>query len=246
MNFVSHIEVARRLLDSASGAPTVKIDLDYGAAADNGRIAEGSTKRFMLGAALPDFASIGRFRLANRPSDQWLDLGITAHHRTDDAFHHHQWFVEHSSGLCDSLSAGGLGRGPSRAIGHVGIELLLDATLLDHAPDLDGAVRSVLGLADQPQLRLDRLVRDDRVADWGDHLSRIAGWRLVADHHSPTSITERLYRILRPRQRLAFDHDRLPLVIEALAERSQAIRGQSEAEAMVNDVVTAVGDRLND
>jgi hypothetical protein len=81
---------------------------------------------FVLGAMLPDFASMLRTRPPETSHDA-LRAGLAFHHRTDDAFHGSQSFLEFSRLASSFLAERGLARGAARAVAHVGVELLLDA-----------------------------------------------------------------------------------------------------------------------
>ena len=65
---------------------------------------------FVLGAMLPDFASM----LRTRPPSATLDAlreGVSFHHQTDDAFHGSQSFLEFSRRASSFLSDSGVPRG---------------------------------------------------------------------------------------------------------------------------------------
>ncbi len=81
---------------------------------------------FVLGAMLPDFASMLRTRPPTASLDA-LRAGLLFHHRTDDAFHGSASFLESSRQAASFLSQRGVSRGSARAVAHVGVELLLDA-----------------------------------------------------------------------------------------------------------------------
>jgi len=83
---------------------------------------------FVLGAMLPDFISI----LGTRPPRLEmgnLALGVAFHHRTDAAFHDSSVFRALQGHASGHLSGLGVRRGPTRAVAHVGVELLIDAAL---------------------------------------------------------------------------------------------------------------------
>lgn len=85
-------------------------------------------RAFTLGAMLPDFVSM----LGVRPPsirDGTLAEGVTFHHRTDAVFHDSQVFRELSREAFATLLGSGVGRGPARAVAHVGVELLIDAAI---------------------------------------------------------------------------------------------------------------------
>ena len=81
---------------------------------------------FVLGAMLPDFASMLRTR-PPATSLSAVQAGIALHHLTDEAFHGAQSFLEFSGHASSFLSGRGLSRGSARAVAHVGVELLLDS-----------------------------------------------------------------------------------------------------------------------
>lgn len=206
MNFVGHIHIGHRYLDGhgLDGRPAGGVLLD----------------RYLLGTALPDFATIGRFQLTGEPADSSLAAGVDMHHATDNAFHACDWFVTNSQAVRADLERRGVNRGAARAVGHVGVELLLDGHLLASADGLRDRAQRVLELADDEQLELTRLVAEDRRHEWNHHLGRISSWPLPDDYHEPTAVAERLHRILRPRRRLAFDPHDIVVVADTLANHA--------------------------
>jgi hypothetical protein len=91
-------------------------------------IVRSDSPRFVLGAMLPDLASMASLRVSGL-RDSELAAGVALHHHTDRLFHGAAAF----RGLCESalreLEAAGVARGAARAVGHVGSELLLDGIL---------------------------------------------------------------------------------------------------------------------
>src|ERR1051325_9448351 len=108
---------------------------------------------FLVGTALPDFASMARTRL--RPANGSLAEGIALHHAIDHAFHAHDWFLDAERDVRDSLRADGLPDGAARACAHVGPELLLDGALLDDDAVARAVDRVYDVLADPPDDVLD-------------------------------------------------------------------------------------------
>ena len=80
---------------------------------------------FVLGAMLPDFASMLRLR-PPQTSLETLQAGVRFHHSTDEAFHGSPSFLELSGQASRFLLGRGLSRGSARAVAHVGVELVLD------------------------------------------------------------------------------------------------------------------------
>src|SRR5262245_42901710 len=101
MNFFSHAAIARHFSEEAE---------------------------FVLGAMLPDFASMIDVRLTPVRHPK-VEERVRFHHLTDRVFHDLYAFRSLSHETHEALRARGLGRDPSRAVAHVGIEILLDITL---------------------------------------------------------------------------------------------------------------------
>jgi hypothetical protein len=79
---------------------------------------------------LPDFATMCGARLAEIDHPE-LRAGIALHHRTDRVFHASSHFLALCGDARRDLLARGLGRGHAQAVGHVGVELLLDGWLVE-------------------------------------------------------------------------------------------------------------------
>ncbi len=200
MNFVGHIEVARLV--------------------DGGR---SSTPGFLLGAALPDLAAMGRFRLTDRPADPDMAAGVDLHHRTDEVFHRHPLFRSTSSAASTALAEAGLSRGASRACGHVGIELLLDGHLLGDGTVLRSSVEVAMATAVDRSDELVDLVGPEHRAGWRHHLERLTDWPVPDDYHRPEAVARRLQRILSRRPRLRFSTDDIGAVATGLAGQARAV-----------------------
>jgi acyl carrier protein phosphodiesterase len=110
-------------------------------------IVRSDNPRFLLGAMLPDLASMASLRLG-KLRDAELAAGVALHHHTDRLFHGAEAF----RGLCESalqdLENAGVARGAARAVGHVGSELLLDGVL-----SADGPARTAYARALEVGLR---------------------------------------------------------------------------------------------
>jgi len=90
---------------------------------------------FVLGAMLPDFISI----LGARPprlAVGSLARGVAYHHRTDAVFHDSAIFRSLQARASTLLLSQGVRRGPTRAVAHVGVELLIDAALAGSCANL--------------------------------------------------------------------------------------------------------------
>lgn len=95
-----------------------------------------SSPGLTLGSMLPDFQTMSGARVASC-DDATVAAGIDLHHRTDAAFHRLPAFVGLTREVEDRLARAGVSRGPMRAVGHVGVELLLDGVLVADGPSRD-------------------------------------------------------------------------------------------------------------
>ncbi len=170
-----------------------------------------------LGAALPDLAAIGHFRLRGATGDDAVTHGIALHHRTDDAFHQHPWFTDRNRELADRLGQAGVGRGPARACSHVGIELLLDGELLRDPAHQTASADAYNGIVDRLDA-LEPLVEVDERPRWRHHLTRVAERHLPDYYDDPHAVAALLHRILSARPRLALPAEQVSIVAEALAD----------------------------
>lgn len=225
MNAAGHIAVAARL--DLGGGPT----------------GPGPTEPALLGAALPDLAAMGRFRLrgAEAHPDGALGWGIRVHHRTDEAFHRHPWFTERNRALYHQLHQQGFDRGPARACSHVGTELLLDGELLADtgvARAVSEAFEAIPGLASE----LAPLVRAPDPGPWLEHLARFSAHRLPTDYHRPEAVAHRLQRILAGRARLSFSPTLIPALTDALAHHQPTVA--ATAAPLIEELAHQVSGRL--
>jgi len=170
---------------------------------------------FLLGAMLPDFASMAGVRLAPATlgADGLSDVraGMLHHLRVDDVFHVHPHFLALTAACVDQLTAAGVPRGPARAVAHVGVEMLIDGELGHDAFLVDVYGRTIAWGARQ-------------AADWPfEDAGRLAGllWRLQKlgfphEYASPEAVTERVLRMFAARPRLALQGADASHVVGAL------------------------------
>jgi hypothetical protein len=191
MNFFGHAVLAQR--DEATRGPM--------------------RAEFVLGAMLPDFASMLRTRppVSHRKA---LTAGLSFHHLTDDAFHGCRFFLEISRVASSFLRERGVPRGTSRAVAHVGVELLLDAAFA-RENSLNEAYLSALASA------LTEPVRSAiqwQTSDLNERFQHLCHSLLERGSYpqNPTSevIAARLQSILADRPRLAMDDRGLSVVRE--------------------------------
>ena len=184
----------------------------------------------VLGAVLPDLATMARVRLDRGRLAPGVAAGVACHLATDGAFHADPRFVAGSAALRRELLDAGVRRGAARAVGHVGWELLLDGTLL--GTPAEAAFRRALDDADQV---LDALDGDDRTR-WRAFLARrdrdrapgpgrdagggAGGGPAPLRYDDPGWVADRMVAILAPRPALALDADAVPAVRTALARHA--------------------------
>lgn len=195
-------------------------------------------ERFLLGAALSDLATYGRFRLLGETPDPVIRDGMAFHHRSDDAFHRHPWFRERNRSASEALEERGLGRGPARACGHVGVELLLDGALHPLTSDHERFQR-VLQATRRLRPELIPLVSPDRQGAWSQHLEELAVVRRLPAYDDPDAVAQRLQRICGRRPRLAFPPSAVGEVASVLGELLPSIR--ATGEELIDELASALG-----
>ena len=211
MNFFGHALIAQR--DEATRGPI--------------------RAEFVLGAMLPDFASM----LRTRPPFSTLDVlsaGVSFHHRTDDAFHGSRFFLEFSRQASSFLSDRGLPRGASRAVAHVGVELLLDAALARENA-ANEAYLSAVACALTERTRGHFQWQTGDFSKRFEHLCHSLRERGPYPANPTTElVAERLRSILADRPRLAMDERGLSVVREWVSSARRQIT--SDAPLLLREV----------
>jgi hypothetical protein len=149
-----------------------------------------------LGAMLPDLQSMSGARAATI-DDAEVRAGVALHHRTDAAFHRLAPFVGLTRQLEARLAAAGVTRGPRRAVGHVGVELLLDGVLVAEPA---GRIAYQAALAHPVEAITWRDEGDAARFAWLHDRLRAHG--VPDDLARPAAVAARLRRMLAPRPRL--------------------------------------------
>jgi hypothetical protein len=185
---------------------------------------EAKTPGFVLGAMLPDFATMTGKRLAEIDHPE-LSAGLALHQRTDRVFHAASHFLSLCWGARDALLARGLGRGQAHAVAHVGVELLLDGWLVEQRKARDAYAAAL------------RCGRQCELGDQIRWLDEEGGrrWRLLhrrlerqgppEEYRDPTLVASRTERILRGRPRLALDAGSLEITARYLPELQRSVHG---------------------
>lgn len=171
---------------------------------------------FTLGAMLPDLAAMLGDRVLDADDGDLL-AGIEHHHAADRAFHRLPPFCARSMDLTARLRARGVGRGGALAAGHVGIELLLDGVLLEREPAGRERFESALAAAPAAAAAIRWRGGGARFLELARHL---ASSDLLPGYREPSTVADRLVRILARRPRLRLEAgDRAPLVEELARQR---------------------------
>jgi hypothetical protein len=179
---------------------------------------------FLVGTALPDFASMGRVRLGAAAGA--LGDGIALHHATDHAFHAEDWFVELERELRAALADDGLPDGAARACAHVGPELLLDGALADDAGTA-GGVTTVWERIAAPDDDMVGLVPPSHRQFWRTHLTNVAARLDPFTYGDAGVVAQRLHGISSRRPRLAFPDE----LVGAVAARMRDVQPRVVASA---------------
>ena len=165
------------------------------------RLEPGSQQLALLctGAMLPDFVTMLRL---GRPEvlDPTLARGVAFHHQTDHVFHDLPSFHQLSRHAFAWLAAGGMARGPARAVAHVGIEILLDEVLAEDAFARDTYLAA---LASPLEGTLTFASPDDAPRLFG--LRQTLLERASSQPAPAELVAQRIRRTLAGRPRLAFD-----------------------------------------
>jgi hypothetical protein len=182
----------------------------------------------VLGAMLPDFATMIRARLADA-TDRDVADGIAHHHATDARFHGLPAVLGLMRELDERLAGLGCARGPRRAVAHIGVELLLDGVLVGNLEYRDAYASA---LAHDPAGV--RWRDDDGPARLATLLARLRTHGVPDDLRRPHAITQRLHRMLAHRPLLAPS----PADLEAI---DRALVGyQPRVEAAADTILRAL------
>jgi hypothetical protein len=200
---------------------------------------------FMAGTAVPDWLSVldRRVRVRAKGAESFVGhqdarvaaiaRGIVRHHEDDDWFHRTPAFAELSWQLtvaAREVLASDDGLRPS-FLGHVLVELLLDAALIDeHRQVLDGYYRALEGLdATVVATAVNRMAsrRTDQL-EW--FIPRFAAERFLYDYSDDVKLLTRLNQVMRrvklPALPAAFQTI-LPEARRAVGRRRDELLGQA-------------------
>jgi hypothetical protein len=191
----------------------------------------------VLGAVLPDLASMARVRLDRSRLAPGVAVGVACHLATDEAFHADRHFVTGSAALRRELVDAGVRRGAARAVGHVGWELLLDGTLV--GSPAEAAFRDALAGPGVDAVA-DALDGDGR-RRWQAFLDRRGEGPARLRYDDPAWVADRMVAILAPRPALRLGEEGVPAVRAALSRH--AGRVTAAAPAVLDATAAAVRAR---
>lgn len=181
---------------------------------------------FVFGSMLPDFVSMVRARPPFVRGDT-LEAGVRFHHATDAAFHELRAFRELCRWSVVELTARRVPRGPSRAIAHVGIELLLDGYLSQNEASRRVYLDALAAGCDA-DVRGDLAFQSSADAARFSELGRVLRERGVSCSVSASLVLSRLRSTLAKRPRLAIPASDEPRVLEWVEMASARVVASAE------------------
>jgi hypothetical protein len=184
---------------------------------------EDASPGYVFGAMLPDFVAITGAR-STVPCDAEIARGVALHHATDAVFHAAPTFVALMGEARARLSEAGLGGGASRAAAHLGIELLLDGTLVGGDVGARAYLDALTALRED-QLRFDDPAHGPRY--WAFH-ARLRGYGVPHGYVDPAFVAARIRDALAGRPRLALGEVGVDEVARVLATLRPEITRRAE------------------
>jgi hypothetical protein len=175
---------------------------------------------YVLGSMLPDFFGMAGLRIARIGEESSLGRGIALHHRTDDIFHASDAFVSLTQLTMDALIREGLPRGPARAVGHVGIELLIDGEIL-HTAEVADAYSVAIAHSELARGLLPGIPERQR---WMAFEQRLRAHGVPYDYRNTDAVAGRLVQIFAERPRLALSAESERIVRSVLPRVQHRVR----------------------
>jgi hypothetical protein len=183
----------------------------------------GASPAFVLGAMLPDFVAISGAR-SLKPAHGETRRGVTLHHATDEAFHAAPEFLVLTGRARTALERSGLRRGSAWAAAHVGVELLIDGTLVQDARAGDLYLRAIAGA----EAHLACALPEDTARIVG-FLERARAAGIPFPYADPGAVAVRVERALRSRPRLALAGEHADALAAVLGDVAADVRGRAPA-----------------
>jgi hypothetical protein len=193
---------------------------------------------FVLGAMLPDFATM----LGTRPpavEHTELAGGVHFHHETDRVFHEAPTFRRLQLDARRGLREMGLPRPSALAVGHIGVEILLDTVL---AEDARGVAGYLAALALAPGDALGRFIawNDDALRPRFETLSSLLSkGGVTASSRGADAAALRVTRALASRPRLRLTGGGEAIVLEWA--RASAPIVAAAAGTLIGEIQSGLG-----
>lgn len=196
---------------------------------------------YVLGAMLPDFASLSGARslAADAPT---VARGIALHHRTDDVFHAAPTFVALMIDARERFTRAGVANGPARAAAHIGIEMLLDGTLVGEI-SLGRAFLSAIEALREEHVRFATVEHAARF--WHFH-ARVRGYGIPYAYVDADFVADRVAGALAGRPRLALGTSPVSDVARVLRAIQPHVVAQAETllDEIRRGLASASDDRV--
>ncbi len=207
MNFLAHCIVAERT--GPGGAP------------------------YDLGAVLSDLCSMAGLRFAFDRLPEAVAAGVRCHRVADRVFHADPEFLAGARAIRAGALFAGLPPGASRAVGHVGWELLLDGT-----PPVVGATGRFEAALGECWSVVPALAPGE-AKTWLRLTDRLVADRFWTRYDDPEVVARRLFGLLARRPRLAFGSDALSTAASVMATSRPMVlaRADSVVERVVQKVL---------
>lgn len=186
---------------------------------------------YLLGAVLPDLASMAGIRVTRAAFGGALATGIRSHHRADAAFHAHPDFLAGSGALRRALVERDVALGPARAVGHAGWELMLDGTLV--GTEVEAALGRAIAVGERAAPGLAPAARER----WAAFLHRARG-AAGPRYDDPAWVADRLHAMLDRRPRLRLPARQVATVAGVLAAHAGEVAAC--ASRVLDDTARAV------
>jgi hypothetical protein len=187
---------------------------------------EAKSPGFVLGSMLPDFATMSGTRLLE-VDDPELSAGVALHHCTDRIFHGNSHFVALWRSAMRTLLARGLERGPAQAVGHLGVELLLDGWLVEGREAREAYAAALSCGRDEGLGGRIRWLDAEGGARWRSLRRRLERHGPPDDYRDPAVVASRVERILGTRPRLALDARSAKVTAGYLPDLQREVRARA-------------------
>jgi hypothetical protein len=192
------------------------------------------TPAFVLGAMLPDFATMIGARVP-AVHDAGLESGVAFHHATDKVFHDAPTFKRLQANARQRLRELGLPRPSSLAVGHIGVEILLDSVLANDPLGVrcyvdalaEGAPQSLGGKIEWMEPALASRYEELRV--------RLLERGITRGMADAAVVAFRISRALAPRPRLALEPGGERIVLAWAVETETTVA--AAAPALIDEIL---------